>query len=495
MDLSGDASFLSSSSIYQQIDDAQRLNRDLRSNLTLSKRFPGSNRSLRVDLQRQQNLDQNSFAELLPAITFSQPSRPLVGGSGASGSDTGRAGRQRGLLEDLYWDLDSRAVRSRTKSATAVVEEHSGAQTNTGLRMTRNVARYLKLSPSIDGEGTWINKDRRGDANALRATYQTAVSAGTALYGTFLRPLGPLRGFRHVIQPSASWNWAPEFPQYLYRDPADSTHTLQDRFFSFGGIGGTPRKSSNMNFGVTNLVQTKVSHNGHEQRVDLFTLRNGISYNLLAKDIGRKPLSAFSSSLNILSALPVNQSWTVSHDPYTWNLLGTSVTTRARLSSNMLGGGGGGAGAPSGDIPGEPSSSLPGSQGEAVGGGTPATETPAKAGRGGSWAIDVSHTAQRAAIGSPSSSLVLNSSWSPTNKWALTFNTQYDLRNGQNTSQSWSVHRTIHCWELSFDRRLLGGEWQYYLRVNVTDLPDIQAERGDKFSGRTFGGSSLDSLF
>jgi hypothetical protein len=50
-------------------------------------------------------------------------------------------------------------------------------------------------------------------------------------------------------------------------------------------------------------------------------------------------------------------------------------------------------------------------------------------------------------------------------------------------------------WEMSFDRRLLGGEWQYYLRVNVTDLPDIQAERGDRFAGRTFGGSSLEGLF
>jgi hypothetical protein len=421
----------------------------------------------------------------------------VVSGS-SSGGIGGAANRPHGILEDLYYDINSHAVRSRTRSAaTTPVEEHTGTQTRSNLQMTRNVARYLRLSPAVNGEVTWINEDREGNSNATRATYQTSVSAGTALYGTLLRPLGPVKGIRHVITPSASWNWSPEFREYFFRDPADSSHILQDRFFSFGGIGGSPVKSSFMNFGVSQLVQTKFEHRGHESRVDLFTLRNGISYDLLAKDTGRQPLSSFSSSLNILSALPVNQSWTVSHNPYTWQLLSSSVTTRARLSSSMFSSGGNGivgVGPPPADVPGGTAAPTVPSEGEAVGAGTPATETPAKAGRAGQWAIDVSHTAQRATIGSPSSSLVLNSSWSPTNKWSVTFNTQYDLRNGQNTSQSWSVHRIIHCWELSFDRRLLGGEWQYYLRVNVTDLPDIQAERGDKFTGRTFG-SGMDNLF
>lgn len=491
MDLSGDGRFFSSSSIYQDIDDSQRLNRDIRSNLTLSKRFPGSNRSLRVDLQRQQNLDQDSFIESLPAIVFSQPSRPVVGGGSTSLMDGSPSGRQqRGLLEDLYWNLDSRAVRQRSRNAAGVEEEHKGSQSNTGLRMTRNIARYLRLSPSIDGEGTWIDEDRTGRNNATRATYRTSVAAGTVMYGTFLRPLGPAKGFRHVIEPGASWNWAPEFREYFF---SDTLGTLQDRFFSFGNIGGTPRKSNFMSFSLRNLVQTKLNWKERETRVDLFTLRNGMSYDLLAKDAGRKPLSGFSSSLNILSALPVNQSWTVTHDPYSWDLLSTSVTTRARLSSAMLRGGAGGA-APVVGVPPPGEGSTDGTTPDPVGGGTPAIDTPARLGRAGQWAVDVSHTSQRAGFGTGSSSLVFNSSWSPSDKWAVTYNTQYDLRNGDNTAQSWSVHRVIHCWELSFDRRLLGGEWQYYLRVNVTDLPDIQAERGDKFGGRSLG-NPLDDMF
>lgn len=494
-DLTGDARFFSSSSIYQDIDDAQRLDRDIRSNLTFSKRFPGSNRSFRVDLQRQENLDDGSLVELLPAVVFSQPSRPLVGSAGARGGIGGDTADRssRGVLEDLYWNLESQAARVRTRSAIGTEEEHSGSQARSGLRMTRNVLKHLRFSPSVDGEATWIDEDRRGDSNALRATYRTSVAASTTIYGTMLKPLGPARGFRHLIEPGASWNWAPEFREYLFVAEGDTTRTLQDRFFSFGGIGGTPRKSNNMSFSIRNLLQTKWRAGENETRIDLFTLRNAISYDFLAEDLGRKPLSNFSSSLNILSSLPVNQSWTVTHDPYSWDLLGSSVTTRARLSSRMFSRGGSAGGDALADEvatnePPNPIDATPAGAG-AVG------ETPVATSRSaGAWSLDVSHTAQRNATGNTSSGVVLNSSWSPTEKWSLTYSTQYDLRNGDNTAQSWSVLRKIHCWELSFDRRLLGGEWQYYLRVNVTDLPDIQAERGDRFRGRG-AGSALDDIF
>lgn len=494
-DLSGDARFFSSASIYQDIDDDQRLDRDIRSNLTLTKRFPGSNRSLRVSLERQQNLDEDTFSEQLPGIFFSSPSRPLRARASGTASASGAAdpGLADGLLADLYWNADTRGVRTRSRSSAGGEEEHTGAQTNLGLRMTRNVVSYLRLSPSIDGEATWIDEDRRGDANAFRATYRTAVSTSTTLYGTFLRPMGPVQGFRHLVEPGASWSWAPEFREYFYVDPDDTTRTLRDRFFSFGGIGGSPRKQSSMSFSLRNLVQTKIARGeGQEDlRLDLFTLRNGISYDLLADENGRKPLSGLSSSLNILSSLPVNQSWTVSHDPYTWDLLGSSVTTRARVSSRSFGGGGGAA--PDAPQP-EP---LDGGAGAGLGPdlGDAATVSAARGGRAGQWAFDVSHTAQRGASGSSSSSVVFNSSWSPTANWGLTFNTQYDLTNGDNTAQSWSVRRQIHCWEVSFDRRYLGSEWQYYLRINIIDLPDIKAERGDAFRGRVGSGTGLDGLF
>jgi lipopolysaccharide assembly outer membrane protein LptD (OstA) len=484
MELTGSARFLSSSSIYQDIDDVQRLNRDLRSHATLTKRFPGSNRSLRVELERRENLDTGATDETLPVVQFSQPSRPLTGRR-EPGEEEGRG--EPGWLDEVYYNLDARFVNLRSMDENEVTETNTGAKADLNFRTTRNILSYVNVSPALNTEGAWIDEDSRGDPNAVRATFNSSLSANTRIYGTFLRPVGPALGFRHVIEPQVSWSWAPEFDQYFY---TDESGVERDLFVPFGGIGGTQRKTHRMNFSLRNLLQTKVLQGGQEKRYDFLTLRNAISYDLLAEERGGKPFTNLSSSLNVLSSAPINQSWSVTHDPYDWDLLSSSVTTRLRISSRMLRDWVSREEAK--DQEGEPAMAPKGdTTGDGKFGAVTPTEGPLSRGRelgGGEWQIDASHSFQRGASGDHSSRLVFNSTWSPTAKWRVSFNTQYDLNTGKNTSQQWSVHREIHCWELSFDRRLLGGEWQYYFRINVKDLPDIKAERGDRFQGSKTGG-------
>ncbi len=465
-DLNASGRFLSSSSIYRDIDDVQRLDRDLRSYATWTKRFPGSNQSLLVEVERRENLDTEVINETLPSLQYSLPSREIRG-------------------SDIYSGLSLRAVRVHDRDTEGRDTEHAGSQVTSDLRGTMTVGPYARLTPTVTGEAAWNDEDRLGDPNAFRGTFGTSVGATSTIYGMYLKPLGPTQGFRHVVEPQVSWAWAPDFEQYFF---ADSSGARTDRFFSFGGIGGTPGKTNRGTLSLRNLLQTKMLRGGQVQRYDLFTLRNSISYDFLAEDFGRKPLSTLGSSLNILSSLPINQTWSVSHDPYSWDLLGTSVTTQLRLASSMLNFGRSSASATSeiprtGDLP-PPGGIEP--TGEEI-----APGTTRGLGGAGSWTLDASHSYQRGSgSGESSSRLVVGTSWIPTPKWRVMFNTQYDLRNGDNTAQQWSVHRLIHCWELSFDRRLLGNEWQYYLRIHVTDLPDIQAERGDRIQGSGLGGLS-----
>ncbi len=436
-DLNASARFLSSSSIYRDIDDVQRLDRDLRSFATWTKRFPGSNQSLLMELERRENLDTEVINETLPLVQYSLPSRAIRTGS------------------EIYSGGGARAVRVRDRDATGRDEEHSGVQATADLRSTMNLKNYVRLTPSANGEVTWIDEDRTGESNAFRGTFGTSVGATSTIYGMY-KPIGPTQGIRHVVEPQVSWAWAPEFEGYFFED---STGASQDRFFSFGGIGGTPGKTNRGTLSLRNLVQTKAMIGGQMRRYDLFTLRNSISYDFLAEDFGRRPLSSFGSSLNVLSSLPINQTWSVSHDPYSWDLLDTSVTTQLRFASSMLRFR---SSEPvvdatseiprTGDLPEpggiEPTDSALGPAGRSLGGA-------------GEWTIDASHSYQRGTgSDSYSSRLVVGTNWIPTPKWRVTFSTQYDLRNGENTAQQWSVHRLIHCWELSFDRRLLGGEWQ-----------------------------------
>ncbi len=52
-------------------------------------------------------------------------------------------------------------------------------------------------------------------------------------------------------------------------------------------------------------------------------------------------------------------------------------------------------------------------------------------------------------------------------------------------SQEYVIHRDLHCWEAEFVRRYYAGEWEYYFRINVKALPDIQLETGSKSLYRT----------
>jgi hypothetical protein len=477
--LTANASFISANSIYQNIDDSRRLDRDLSSHATFTKRF-GESRNLQVEARRNENLDDGTFTQTLPSITFTQPSVPITGRDTRTAA--GEEARTR-WLDEIYYKVDGRAVNQSQRNTAGVEVERMGSTVDGRLTTTQDLLRYLRISPALNGETTWIDEDATGDHNAFRSTYDASLTARTDLYGTFLHPVGPVQGFRHVVRPSVSWSWIPDFREYFF---ADSTGARRDRFTPFGSIRGTPIKANRMNLSVGNLIQTKVLWAGEERRYDLFNLNSSIGYDLLAEDRGTKPWSSLNNSLTVLSAAPVNQTWSVSHDPYSWDLLGSSVTTRAMISSRRD--------AAEGTLE-DPA--LTGASGELggefedpVGGG----RGPGLTGRysGGDWHATVSHTAHRGgSSGSTTSNLVLNASWSPTAHWQVSFDYQYDVKEGLNTAQSFSVHRMVHCWDLSFDRRLLGGEWQYYLRVNVTDLPDIQLERGDRTSGRGFGTSTL----
>ncbi|MDP6528775.1 MAG: putative LPS assembly protein LptD [Gemmatimonadota bacterium] len=482
--------FLSSSSVYQEIDDDQRLDRDIRSHATFTKRFPGSNRSLRLEFQRRENLDTGAISEELPGFQFSQPSRPVTGQRGSSGGSGGASGiRETSWLDDVYYSTDLRFANTRDRDSSGETERHVGAKTSVNFRMNRTFFGVLRMSPAVNTEGAWMDRDRTGRKNPLRGVFDTSIRANTTVYGTFMKPIGPALGFRHVIDPAVTWSWTPEFKDYFYMEDESE----RDRFFSFSGIRGTPREANRGTFTLRNLLQTKVMRDEQEKRYDLLALRSSMSYDFLAEDAGRKPLTNLTNTLGVLSSAPVNQSWSVTHDPYDWRLLGTTVTTRARLGQDAFasrGGGGGGGGGGEDNDPGKGEGGGSGSG--SGGGGYPAVGR----GWGGTraWSVDLSHSFQRSSTGVKSSRLVFNSRFAPAEKWRVSFNSQYDLETKENTSQTWSVRRQIHCWEISFDRRLLGGNWQYYMRINVIDLPDIKTERGDKFRGRS-GGAAYGGLF
>ncbi len=67
-----------------------------------------------------------------------------------------------------------------------------------------------------------------------------------------------------------------------------------------------------------------------------------------------------------------------------------------------------------------------------------------------------------------------------TANWRVNYSVHYDVKEQEVASQEYSLYRDLHCWEAQFTRRYYDGEWQYYFRVSVKALPEIQAETGQK---------------
>jgi hypothetical protein len=145
MELRASGRFTSSSSIYQNIDDAQRLDRELQSRATLSKRFAGS-RNLNAEIERVENLDTGRVNQLLPAINFTQPSTPFAGRRESLPGEE----RRRGLLDVTYYSLGSRFVNQRNQPPEGASEDHVGSQTDlriSGKKPASGDVRDLRVGP------------------------------------------------------------------------------------------------------------------------------------------------------------------------------------------------------------------------------------------------------------------------------------------------------------------------------------------------------------
>lgn len=73
--------------------------------------------------------------------------------------------------------------------------------------------------------------------------------------------------------------------------------------------------------------------------------------------------------------------------------------------------------------------------------------------------------------------LNVTTSLSPTQNWHMGYSIYYDLRRREVRSQSITLNRDLHCWELHFDKRISGGNSEYAFRINVKALPDVKWER------------------
>lgn len=97
------------------------------------------------------------------------------------------------------------------------------------------------------------------------ADYSTGVSVSTKLFGMYLFKIGPVKAIRHVLTPSISYNYRPDFGEYNYgyfyklTDPTNRVTTLYSVFENSMLYGSPqPGESQSINFSLNNNLEMKI---------------------------------------------------------------------------------------------------------------------------------------------------------------------------------------------------------------------------------------------
>ncbi|MFQ6091162.1 MAG: LPS assembly protein LptD [bacterium] len=458
---SGD--FVSDKSYYQDVSDSplERMERILRSEMVLDKRWEGSSLSLRLSHER--NLDKDRTTQNLPILTFRKSQSPIFGSSSRSPGGGKKGATQ--WYHSLYYSYNLLFVNWR-RSQGSTDEKHTGADHRLDLSGPQTVAGWLGITPWVRLRETWYDKDTEGRKWVRRGYYEASLSVNTTLYGLFRPKIGPLTLVRHKVQPRLSFTYRPDFRN-------------KDRYYSFGGIGGVPGPQKTLGIGVSNFFQGKSVNEEGERKLDIATLDISTGYDFRAD--GQK-FSAVNTALRIYPSKSLNLDLSASHSLYRpetgqfepWHpiLRRVSVTTTFHLRSA-----GGGQSIEMGEESfGERVGATPFGRPFEMGGAGEQKSVSRK----NPWNVTFSHnySLSKSLFSSRTHWFSGRLSFYLTENWKIDYSGRYDLEQKRFAAQRVAFYRDLHCWEAQFVWVPTGGREGYYFKVNIKALPEVKIERG-----------------
>ncbi len=456
-------SFLSDKSYYTDYSTnlEDRLNRSIRSQISLSKRWSGA--SLSAQIIHTVNLDAETRSDNLPTASLSFPSKPIFGSP--SKDATGQTERKWyhnfyfrysvNMNNYSYRATDTTGFRSRKKYLTI---NHS-----TSLSSSFAVFTYLKFNPSFQYRETWYKIFETDQSLAAgidasetyrRYSYSGAISASTNLYGTANMNLLGLLGLRHVLTPRVGYSWAPEI-------------TRHDDIKRYTGAGSGGGKSRTMSLSMGQLFQAKVKSGEVSRKIDLLSISSSTSYNFEAEG---KKFSYLSTSAHTSLLRKISLSANMVHDLYEpgtenlkwWSpyLLNVTISTRFQTGGLL-------AKRESVDEASGLSPPLPGRQGGV-------------AGSRQNWSLSVSHhysESGRESSFTKRHSINFSARINLSSSIELNYTQSYDIVRDVTVSRRIEVRKNLHCWEGYFSWNIDGSNKGYSFRINIITLPDIKFEK------------------
>ncbi|MGA2667381.1 MAG: putative LPS assembly protein LptD [Ignavibacteria bacterium] len=507
--ISADLNFMSSKNYYNNSSNNMNdlLLQHAISNFTLSKYWEGTPNSLSLNYYRDQNLETGETSERIPSAVFTRTQSFPFRSKNTSLLDLK-------WYEVLSYDYSAQFLYQRNKSLQTDI---SGTQTlvkdyRGGLKQTLGLGAPIKLSqfsvsPFVSYNEIWYNKSIIKNYNSLDSQvttvdvpgfkafryFSTGVSLDSRIIGIFNTNILGIKGFRHTLTPSLSYNYMPDFSKPFWKAWTSYTdvngRVIPYSYFEKEVFGTTPvGEAQSLGFSLGNIFEIKTKPNDTtENKFQVLNLNAGISYNFAAdslrlSELGLSYRTQIGSILSIGGAASFNfykyidsvgriNKFLWNTDRIIANLTGFNINVTTSFQSEELSTGKADTGkvAKSEEYIGIYSDKPPNFR------------IP--------WSVSFNYNYT---LSKPSPSTFLKSSnimgslsFSLTQNWKLTITASYDIFQKQIEAPYITIYRDLHCWEMNFNWIPLGAYrgFRVELRVKAPQLQDLKVTKETNYRG------------
>jgi hypothetical protein len=390
-------------------------------------------------------------------------------------SHTGLVTEKNYSLGDLIWD---NTLNPSDTTGTIFINLHNaGIKHTAGLSYNWKLRGWLNLTQGVSYQESWFDRDKN-DRNWVRGNYYSATSsANFNIYGIRNFNSGRLKSIRHLMNPSLSFNYAPDFSE-------------NSKYYSFGGIGlPSGQRSRNLSFSLNQKWQVKyLDKDGKTERKinELFSLNSGASLNLendekklsnLSHRISFRPTEFALNDLSIGSGgyslsgikMSYNADVSMSQDPYKIKLDDPYLRNFYFSQSFRMSG----TSAYRDYFPHKKNNLF--NAYTTVDTLQQRAEDEAQAALAQeSWSLGVSHdvSAPKSLFDPMSTNIRMDAGIKLTTNWSLRYSNYYDLKSKELLSQSIDISRTLHCWKIDISYTRRNEYWKYSIVFFNTSLPE-----------------------
>ena len=476
------------SSSYQKnnsFNDKDYLSNTFQSNLSYSRIFKKSNLTAKIR-HSQNTLTKKvdiTFPELSYNVSTFYPLKRLNKSSKVKWTDRVK----------VSYKLNSKnfitTYDSLLFSKNSLYEFQNGIKHNIPISANFKLFKYLNISPSVNYnerwylnelQKTWKNNQVETDTiNSFNRVYDYSLntSMNTKLYGILNFNNSRLKAIRHIISPSISFRYSPDFSKssfgYYDNVQSDTTGSIITYSRFQNGIYGTPsaNESGIISFSLSNILDMKIIKRdsiNSVKKVNLIdNLQINTSYNLFADSLNLSTIRVFGRSKILKN---IDMDYGLTYDPYKLNGSGQRVN-KFYFNESYL---------PARLIQARAGFNL------RINGSKTSDESdfhwldyvdfniP--------WNFTLNYTInynKSFVENSLDQSASFSGDFKLTDKWKIGFNSGFDFENQELTYTSLDFYRDLHCWEMRFKWIPFGirQSYNFTIRVKASVLQDLKWEK------------------